>query len=70
MINETFRETIELLEQRLEIESMNCEQANKMNIQLHNKLKAAKDVQNKREVDVPSGYLLINEKVLKDLQKK
>lgn len=64
-----FRETIDDLEQRLEIEIANREQANKMNIQLHNKLKKAKQLKTE-EPDVPSGYLLINEEVLNALHRK
>lgn len=64
-----FRETIDELEQRLEIEIANREQANKMNIQLHNKLKRAKQLKTE-EPDVPSGYLLINEEVLNALHRK
>lgn len=59
-----------MLEQRLEIETSNREQANKMNIQLHNKLKKAEEQKNKQEVEVPPGYLLINEDVLKALHKQ
>lgn len=64
------REEIDLLEQRLEIETTNREQANKMNIQLHYKLKKAEELKNKQELEVPSGYLLINEEVLKALHKQ
>ncbi|XP_037046842.1 protein Cep78 homolog [Bradysia coprophila] len=63
------REAIDVLEQRLEIETANREQANKMNIQLHNKLKKAKEIKNK-EVDLPPGYLLINEEVLNAIHKQ
>ncbi len=59
-----------MLEQRLEIETTNREQANKMNVELHSKLKKAKELKNKQEVELPSGYLLINEDVLETLHKQ
>lgn len=59
-----------MLEERLEIETTNREQANQMNIQLHNKLKRAENQKHKQEVEVPPGYLLIDEEVLQALQKQ
>lgn len=41
-----------------------------MNIELHNKLKKAEELKQKQEVEVPPGYLLINEEVLDALHKQ
>lgn len=59
-----------MLEERLDIETTNREHANKMNIELHSKLKKSESLKHKQEVEVPSGYLLINEEVLKALRKQ
>ncbi|KAJ6634423.1 Protein Cep78 like, partial [Pseudolycoriella hygida] len=66
----TLRNTIDSLEQRLEVEKINCENANKTNIELHNKLMEAEELKYKREAEVPHGYLLINEEVLHALYKQ